>query len=295
MRVYIVFFMIAIFSVAARSQVTSFVAASDQLFIQTYGLEDATTITLIQKLTADTTNMVIVDNYGNFLLKALLDQLYIFRDGEDVLCSSRMDNLIALGNRTNLIGYNYSKKEMFPDFYFKLIDSIKFKELANKYGFSNIIESNISSVDSLKRIEICNDFSDKYFFSALDSLQLLRRSFGRLLTNDDLKSIGMDRKIIYLVSNYGRKNGINDFISLHQENKENVYFILAKKGSTETNINYFKFRNHVKKTKEMNEFDLMVKSQLPKKLRFSSRDIYSSKDLEGFNFLYVNELNNCVW
>lgn len=287
--------MIAIFSVAARSQVTSFVAASDQLFIQTYGLEDATTITLIQKLTADTTNMVIVDNYGNFLLKALLDQLYIFRDGEDVLCSSRMDNLIALGNRTNLIGYNYSKKEMFPDFYFKLIDSIKFKELANKYGFSNIIESNISSVDSLKRIEICNDFSDKYFFSALDSLQLLRRSFGRLLTNDDLKSIGMDRKIIYLVSNYGRKNGINDFISLHQENKENVYFILAKKGSTETNINYFKFRNHVKKTKEMNEFDLMVKSQLPKKLRFSSRDIYSSKDLEGFNFLYVNELNNCVW
>ena len=265
--------------------------ASDVSYIQTYGLEDKTTLDFIQLLAADTNNLVFLEGYGNFFLKTLLENRGEFMSGELPHCDQQIEPLRNLMYKKNLMGFEDNHEIRFPAYYFKKTDSTKYDQITKYYGILNIKED-FRNFDAKKRIEVCNQFASAYSFSQLDSLLLLQKAFGKIPNTEDLKMIGINKKIIFLYSDYGIRNGIDDFISNYKGT--NTYFILADKGS-KTVTKFFYFNNHIKKKKSLEEFSLIPRNNLPRKIVLSKKDRFYTKELKEFNFIYVSELKNCAW
>jgi len=193
-------------------------------YIQTYGIEDLNTIDLVKELISDTNNIVVFD-LPSFTVRYMMNGHYKFGEYMGDACYKQIESLQKVKGIDNFNSYDFEGKFNFPQYYFKMIDSLKYSKLTNPFKDDDI-KNSILQMDSIHKIEFANLFVDEYNLSRLDSLILLKGVFGELIREDDFSKFEPGKKVIFLLNDYERKNDVTIY-KTHDLNKTgNVYFIL---------------------------------------------------------------------
>lgn len=263
-------------------------------YIQTYGLENETTVNLIKLLLNDSANIVVCDEHIFWINSILRDYFDVEKDNP--ICINQIDELKNHLFVKQLASFHFDDKVEFPDLYFSIADSSKYKKITDEYTNGGKIITVLAQLDSISKVQLCNKFVLEFNLSKLDSLILLKRAFGDIIENSDLEIIGVNKRIIYILHDYTSKNHIDKF-KTKSINSESVFYLIAKSDSRKDewgmNYNYRFEKNHIKYWKKRKDFSLIDYKDLPSKISLNRSIKCDVKEFKSSKFIYVKELYNC--
>ncbi len=288
--------------------VTFFLILSDNLFcqiislepnkithIQSYGFEDESTIDLICNLMEDTSVVLIVDNYGNFMLNSLLLGYYVFEDGEEVFCLENIERLKKCLDTKRIIGFNTRNRQKIPTFYLKKRNESVYSKLINQH-VPKTSNPEIFFSDSTSLYNFCQDIVNSYSFSKLDSLILVKTAFNQEITVDDFVNVNLvNKKFIYFHFDYTNYKEFDNSILLNKDDNSNYFVLLAKEGSKKGRSDYLKLKNKIKNANQLKKFDLIDKASLPKKIRITKKKYFRKEEVHNLKFIFIERHRNCLY
>lgn len=263
-------------------------------YIQTYGLENETTINLIKLLLNDSANIVICDEHIFWINSIMSDHFDVEKDNP--ICVNQIDDLKNHLFVKQLASFNFDDKLEFPDLYFSIADSNKYKKITDEYTNGEKIITVLAQLDSMSKIQLCNKFVKDYNLSKLDSMIILKRAFGRKIEDVDLIQLGNNKRVIYILHDYILKDNLDKF-KTKAINPENVFFIIGRRDSKKDEWgmrNNYRFeKNRIKYLKKREDFSLIDYKDLPSKISLNRSIKCDIQKIKSSKFIYVKQLYNC--
>jgi hypothetical protein len=261
--------------------------------ILTYGIEDKSTIHLIDELLKDTANIIFIDDYSNAFLTQIVNKEVYFWGGQSIKCNILVDSIHQLYNTGRFFGSPFTKLSGIE--YLKLLeneDQTKFDSIAKNHGFSDEKIFN-DLVLNENQIRLVNDMILGFKLNSLDSL-IFQSAFRKAeISMSDLNKIFSGKNLIFIYS-------ITDCYSITDGNiietikTKNIQFVtIAKDGNTKRYKGYvLSIKNRIKRNEDFAEISF---ERLPRKFRLTTFEKIHKKQFQGMRFIYVNKLENCFY
>lgn len=260
--------------------------------IYAYGLEEKNTITLIDNLSKDTNNLIIID-YNFLTLKKLIDgKDPNVEDFNKCMTKGLLNNIY---HRNNIFGFkDIIHSNSIPLYYLKEIDSLKFKSLLEFLKTQNIEVINNSveklNISNQQQSQIQSKIQDLYLFNDIEmkffNLNIFQNNINPLTLRNYLNT---DKRCFYFYDYYLLLEG--DYKSeINKIKITNKYIFICKKGVKD--FDYLHFRNRMK-SKKLENYDLLEFSDLPKKIYLSYKEYFTPNDIKGYRYLYIKQLDEC--
>jgi hypothetical protein len=252
-----------------------------------YGLEEESSLNLLEVILSDTNNVIFLTNEEVFLFEQYKNDTYKLGENETTLCDSNDIRLkkILKSNRI----YSYSNKsniyKINPE-YLRNCSQSKLDSLLHNLNVT--FDELTKGVDSLNN-KIAKEVVNYFNFKKIDSLLIFCSYLNQVPNEETVKKI-TDKNIVFLTHFEYLRRGLQseEFVL-----ENNSILCTAHKGSKNNKYSPYKIKNRLTKQKEFSIIDLnQIRS---KKVRFMTNLVISKSDLKKVKLIYIDELNNCYW
>lgn len=272
--------------------------------VLSYGIGDKSTtdfVVFLQQLK----ETVIIYGYDRFVEKSFAEG-FSFDDRQS--CNLILAEYKQYCNSETMVCYpgkNFPRPILLDQYYkdyFQKKDPIAFDRFINNLSdaidFSDQLwPYKLQSQDSTVKTKIIKELVTQYELSTIDSLMLSHVFFSMAIDEviEFIQNHSVKNEITVVRNLFGTTNGIKDYLFNLPEG--DTFFFIAKKGSYSQKGSLYAIKNKIKNHKRYKDYDIVAPEDLPRKLKFSKSVVLERDTLlsYGVKFIYIKELDNCLW